>query len=155
MDSLRLAPHLVPKPLWEVSAYRRLSRSEWNAVRKDALAAADNRCSICNADGQGLTCHEEWEYQEEQAVAEMTGFMIVCRDCSGVIHFGRTMKAGYREQALQHMCRVNGISEADAGRAVRTAFDVWKRQSRLPLWTVRVRPQLLERYPALAKLVGA
>lgn len=154
MESLRLAPHLVPRPLWEISAYRMLGRSKWNAIRKEVLAAADNKCSICNAGGPGLTCHETWEYEEQRAIAEMSGFVIVCRACSGVIHFGRTMAAGYREQALQHMCRINGISEEEAERAIGAAFDVWKRQSRLLSWTVRVHPKLLERYPALAGLAG-
>lgn len=155
MEKLRLGPRLIPSPLWGISAAKRLKKSEWNAIRKDALAAAGNKCSICNNSSQRLFCHEEWTYDEDQAVATLTGFVIVCPACSGVIHFGRSQAVGYHNEALEHMRQVNGISTAEAEELIQVAIRLWKRQSQTPAWRAQVQPELLGRYPALARLANA
>jgi hypothetical protein len=151
-NDLKLVPNLVPTPLWHISAYHILRKAEWDTIRRDSLTAADNQCSICRSGGPGLICHEKWEYDERQAIATLTGFVIVCRACNNVIHFGRAKVVGYANDARQHMCRVNGISETDANKAIHAAWDAWQRRSEILEWTVRVDAVLLERYPALTKL---
>lgn len=148
----RLRPRLGPRPLWGVSAYRLLTRSQWQRIRGDALTAAANTCSVCGAvREQGMVCDEEWIYAHGRAL--MHAFRAICPDCNGVTHFGRTNAAGYGQVALEHMARVNAITVGDALAIVDADFEEWRRRSQAD-WTVVVSADLLARYPELAGLVG-
>jgi hypothetical protein len=146
-----LSPRLVPEPLWRISGTRLLIRSQWKKIRQDALEACAGACSICGAVRERMVCDEDWTYKDN--VATLEGVQIICPDCNGVIHIGRTMSAGYGDVALEHLMRVNAIDVKEARLLISSALATWREQSMLN-WTVAVSPHLLERYPALATLSG-
>jgi hypothetical protein len=149
---LRLRPRLVPEPLWRLSANRRLKRSQWQRIREDALEAAANACSVCGVvRDKGMVGDEEWSY--ESGLALLADIRIVCPDCSAVTHISEADRAGFRAVALAHMCRINGISRAEAESVISVEFELWRERSSVT-WTVTVAPNLLDRYPALSALVG-
>ena len=149
---LKLRPRLVPEPLWGLSAYRLLKQSQWQRIRRDALAAAASACAICGAiRDKGMVCDEEWVYEGD--VARLIGTRIICPDCNGVTHIGRAGLAGYGDVALEHMARVNGITVREAQRLVALDAEEWHQRSR-GVWTVAVASDLLARYPFLSVLVG-
>lgn len=149
-----LEPELVPQPLWEISAYRLLpGRAAWDRIRNATLEAAGHRCSICGASGPRLHCNEQWNYDDANGVARLTGFQIVCVACHGAIHMGRTAAVGYLSDALAHLQRVNGITEPEARRMFHGAMEVWRERNQKH-WRVVVAPELLANFPELEVLVG-
>jgi hypothetical protein len=50
----------------------------------------------------------------------------VCIACHGVAHFGRSSALGYREQALSHLAKVNGISMAEAKEYALSKEKEWR-----------------------------
>ncbi len=150
---IRLLPELVPRPLWGISAYRLLDRPVWKAIRKNAIEAARNRCSICgNAKGL-LTCHEKWSYDDERLTATLVGLEIHCDPCDAVTHAGRSIVHGSADVILEQLCKVNGCTPAEAKRIVTAAYMQWKERSRKE-WTVAVAAPLLKKYPQLEIVSG-
>lgn len=149
-DHFKLRPRLVPRPLWGVSAYRLLKRSEWQQIRRAALTAAANTCAMCCVVRyRGMVCDEDWSYVN--GIALLREVQVVCPDCNAVIHFGRTNVAGYGQVALEHMARINGVTVEETVPLIDAAFAEWRERSQIN-WTVAIAPELLERYPELAAL---
>jgi hypothetical protein len=157
----KLQPSPVPAPLWEISAYRVLNRrAPWNQIREAALERSGHRCLICGVMPQPdlatdcrLYCHEKWHYDDLKALATLKGFEMLCAECNGAAHMGRSSALGYEEQAVMHLCRVNGITEAQARFMFRRAMDIWKARSQKQ-WKVAVSRALSARYPQLRVLHG-
>jgi hypothetical protein len=78
-------------------------------------------------------------------------FASICEACHNVVHIGRSLAHGKRSEALIHLCKVNGISTANAENLVSSALHAWQQRSRKK-WKVVVRPGLLKAYPQLAVL---
>lgn len=155
---MKLAPELIPEPLWNISAARLLGRRSkaWREIRSNALQAADNTCSACGEmtpGGKFMVCDELWSYDEQQGEATLTGVRILCPSCDHARHFARAQQLGMGPDALAALARVNGISEERARVLQAEAQAVWVRRSRLS-WTVRVSDSFLTAYPALATLDG-
>jgi len=149
-----LVPALVPEPLWGLSAAAKLPRSQWQAIRAEALRLGDSRCAHCGTrHDKGLVCHELWDYGEDDFVATLAGFQIVCRDCTSVHHIGRAAKLGFKEQALAHMATVNGTSVEKAVNDADAAYLLWRERSDHG-WRIRVDEMLLRAYPQLATIDG-
>ncbi len=152
--ALSLLPDLVPEPVWAHSAYRLLAKSAWKRIRLATLDASGSRCEICGvAQDKGMICDEVWTYDDAAAIGTLSKVQILCRDCSGVKHIGQTAVAGYRDVAFAHMAKVNGTTVEEARVLVGEAMRTWRARSQ-HRWTVRVAPDLLNRYPELAILDG-
>lgn len=63
-------------------------------------------------------CDEEWEYDDDQGLAVLAGFRMLCPDCNAVVHPGNTSLRGLGDVALEHMARVNGTTVEVAHREV-------------------------------------
>ena len=114
-NSLKLQPELVPEPLWGTSAHRLLGHTKpWATIRKAALQAAENSCSVCRTTQSRLSCHDQWRYEDNKGVATLVGFTILCADCHGATHMGRAVEHGFGEEAIAQRCRVNRITRAAA-----------------------------------------
>lgn len=149
---MKLRPELVPKPLFGISAYRLLGRgAEWKAIRLDTLRASGNRCSVCGTGGKGLTCHESWDYDDQQRHATLVALVIHCPDCDTATHMGRAVQHGLEGVAIAQLCLVNGCTEDSARKQFKEAMAVWRRRSGHD-WTTFVTDSLLTRHPALAVL---
>lgn len=159
MHSLKkpnLQPQLVPKPLWGISARRKLGRGSWQHIRQDAIKAARQSCEICGESpnaiyGDPLTCHEVWRYDDILATATLLGFEIHCPKCDLVTHMGRAMAHGFGDDALDQLCRVNGTTRLEAKQIYTDAMALWQKRS-VKKWRVKVAKTLLRRYPQLTKL---
>lgn len=153
---LELCPELVPKPLWGISAYRKLGRSSWQRIRQDAVKSAHQSCEICGESpnpiyGDPLMCHEVWRYRDSSATATLMGFEIHCAKCDLVTHMGRAMTHGLGDAALDQLCRVNGVTRVEARRMYTDALALWEKRN-AKKWRVTVARALLKRYPRLINL---
>lgn len=146
---LKLQPKLVPEPLWGISAYRLLRRgARWKQIRRDTLEALGHLCSVCGAASPPLSCHEKWNYDDRTRTATLTGFMILCAACDAATHMGRAVLHGQSDIALKQLCRVNGITLAEAKQLFLKTRMVWQERSHKK-WRVAVARSLLKKYPQL------
>lgn len=150
--SIPLGPELVPKPLWGISLYRLLPRKEWELIRGRELALAGNRCAVCSAPGPGLTCHEQWLYDDSRLLAVLVGFEIHCQDCDLVTHMGRALRKGLRRRAVSQFCKVNCATASQAMAAFEHAMTIWRARNEKK-WTVGLDNSVIARYPALEGLL--
>lgn len=150
---LRLLPQLVPKPLWGMSAYRKIDRGSWQRIRQDALKAAGQRCEICGVSPLNgpLTCHEVWQYDDGRKRATLDRLEIHCTKCDTATHMGRAFRHGQGEVALEQLSLVNGITRREARQIYSRAIIIWK-QRNTKTWRVAVEEALVRRYPCLAVL---
>lgn len=150
--AIELRPNLIPRPLENVNGHDLLKKRDWQMIRSDVLAAANNRCSICSFAGLAPEAHEQWEYDDNQHIASLTKIIAICQQCHHVIHFGQRGTGGYSWSLVEHIQWVNQIDRKTALVLLATGLDVWHRRSRIPSWSVRVGRSVLMRYPKLAKL---
>jgi hypothetical protein len=120
----RLTTELVPRGSWYDNMRSVLPKTEWDKLRKSVYAEYDHRCGICGAEAR-LNCHEIWEYDDQQHIQTLRGFIALCDWCHHVKHLGLAGiladegKLDY-EKVVQHFMIVNGCD--------RTAFEDYKHQ---------------------------
>jgi len=102
-----------------------------------------------------MICHEVWEYDEEAGVATLGLLTIVCPACNLAEHPGRAGAGNVDRaaEALDHLAAVNEISLMEATLLLDEAGAIWARRSRRG-WRVTVAAELVQRFPALAILIG-
>lgn len=148
-------PDLVPSPLFGKSCYRLLPNSQWRKLRKRVIDERGSACEICgNQPDKGLTCHEQWAYDDEHLTATLVGFEMCCRLCSLCHHpgfAGVAIGAQALRDVEQHTMRVNGMTLAEVRDLHRAAFAEWRRRSR-DGWTQSIAPGLVTRHPELVLL---
>lgn len=160
--SLKLTPALVPAPLWGRSVYNTLPRKQWELLRQVVLEAAANTCQHCEAQYEkGMICHEVWEYDDQKQVATLTALVIVCRDCNSVLHLGKSLLIGQKkgesglvergEQAVEHLKKINRITDQEARKLIKDAFKTHSARSR-QAWQIQIASNLVEKHPILAEL---
>jgi hypothetical protein len=102
-----------------------------------------------------MVCHEVWAYDDQNHIATLTAFEIVCRDCDSVLHFGKSLLISERkgidrdERAILHLMKVNGIRKRQANELIMAAFDKWLERSDHKTWAVQIAPELTSTYPIL------
>lgn len=149
---LKLRPEPIPKALWGHSAYQMLRRgAQWKQIRRDFLAAAENRCAACGGCDAPLCCEGKWVYDDAGGVATLKGFAVFCPACAAATNLARTIRHGRGEYALGQLSRVNGISAAGAERLAREAMKTWRERNGKQ-WLIRVAADLMDRYPQLRVL---
>jgi hypothetical protein len=159
---LKLMPALVPAPLWGKSVCNTLPRKQWESLRRSVLEVAANTCLHCEAQYEkGMICHEVWEYDDLKQVATLTALAIVCRDCNSVLHLGKSLLIGQKkgesglvergEQAVEHLKKINRITDQEARKLIKDAFKTHSSRSR-QTWEIQIASNLIEEHPILANL---
>jgi len=148
----RLAPELIPAPLWGVSAYRKFGKTKpWKEIRQDTLELAGDKCGACGADEPQLSCHDAWSYDDTRCVATLIGFEIRCQSCHNATHIGRANALGFEQEAHAQLRKVNGCTQEEVDAMVEAAMEMWEKRS-MKRWTVVVAPALLKQYPRLEEV---
>ena len=131
---MKLIPELVPETAWNQSLAKLLPRNIWNSIRKDIIERNGMKCQICGETEGTMNLHEIWEYDDVKYIQKLDGFILLCRMCHHVKHFGlagilaREGKLDFNE-VMKHFCRVNNCSEKDFKKQVNEAFEIWRRRS--------------------------
>ena len=165
LPTIRLAPRLVPRPLWGRSAARLLPEERWRAVRAAVVERSDSTCAVCgHRQRRWMVCDEDWRYAlvdrgsgGERGVARLVALRLLCPRCDRVVHLGHTESRHGREgadDALRHAARVNGIDVTDARLLAEAAFEAWARLSSVSRWTVEVAPDVAARHPSVRVVEG-
>ena len=131
---MKLNFELVPDSCWYSNLRSILSPAQWDVVRKEAYARAGGKCAICGAPTTRLEAHEQWEYDEKNAIQKLKTVIAVCKNCHEVIHIGRTSLMGNEERACAHFMKVNGCTYAEYRKALGEANEAHRRRNLIPEW---------------------
>ena len=131
---MKLNFELVPDSCWYSNLRSLLPPGGWDVIRKKAYARAGGRCMICGAPAKRLEAHEQWSYDEDNAVQKLENIIAVCRPCHEVIHIGRTQLMGREREASEHFMKVNGCSYAEYRQALGEANEAHRRRNKIPEW---------------------
>lgn len=134
---MKLTIELVPQTSWFSNLRSLLSSEDWDKIRKHCYKQANYKCEICDGVGpkHPVECHETWEYLE--GVQKLTGLISLCPSCHEVKHIGLAGIKGRRKEAMNHFCKVNNCSMAEADKYVAEAFKIWENRSQQE-WTLDV-----------------
>lgn len=132
----RLSVELVPSTQWGINLRSALSQADWERCKRYVRDRSGDRCEVCGGRGPRwpVECHEKWAYELIGLRQRLVGLIALCPACHEVKHIGRAGVVGRSEEALAHLCQVNGWP-IEAGREyVRVEMMRWRERSRWPWW---------------------
>ena len=141
-----LLVEMVPRTSWGDNLRSRLSKSDWDKLRKRQARFAGWRCEICGESGkdQGFNWpvegHEIWSYDDKTHVQKLDGIISLCPLCHKVKHFGRTANVDGTDAvvaALKRLMRLNDWTLKQAEKHIKDAFDLWVERSTAP-WSLNL-----------------
>lgn len=132
MKEPKLTITLVPRSSFCRNLRSELPRSTWDAIRKKVYELANNKCEICGGQGNRhpVECHEVWDYDDENKIQHLNGFMALCPSCHLVKHAGRASVRGFWDEAMEQLAKVNKWSLENAEKYANKQFGVWFERSR-------------------------
>lgn len=111
---------------------------DWERLRKMIYRRAGYRCEACGAGRdpdarRWLEAHERWRYLREtrsgRLSQRLSRLVALCTPCHQATHFGHAQIQGHDQEALAHLCHVNGWTAQQAWGHVDAAFELWQRRS--------------------------
>jgi hypothetical protein len=129
---MKLTIELVPSSSWYSNVRSNVSKKEWDIIRKKVYAEYDYKCSICKGKGDKhpVECHEVWEYNDDNHIQKLIGMIALCPNCHKVKHIGRAQITNEFYVALEHLSKINNITEKDAEFYIEAQFEQWARRSK-------------------------
>ena len=132
-QKLELIVELVPSTSWYNNMRKAVSKADWDKIRKGIYKQHNHKCGICQSHSR-LNCHEIWQYDDQQHIQTLTGFIALCDWCHHVKHIGLAgilAKKGELdyEQVIQHFMRVNDCDRETFLNHRAEAFAQWRERS--------------------------
>ena len=137
MKAYKLTFEMVPEECWGYSLYHKLTKEDWDLVRKDAYRRAGYRCRICGAKGR-LEAHEQWEYDDQNALQKLTDVLALCSACHAVKHISRSQLVGKGDEAMRHFMQVNGCSQIEFHEELGKANELYRQRNKIEGWVTDV-----------------
>jgi hypothetical protein len=131
---MKLSIELVPSTVWESSLYRLLPRNIWDKIRNEHIARHGRKCQVCGETRGVMNLHEIWNYDDENHVQKLDGFILLCKMCHHVKHIGLAGilasqgKLDY-DKVIEHFCKVNACSKQEFEEHKAEAFEIWSIRS--------------------------
>ena len=135
--TLKLTIELVPATSWGDNVRSRVSRTQWDVLRKQVYANANYHCECCERPVRVLDCHEIWQYDELTRVQTLAGLQALCKACHQVKHIGRAAVMGHYVEACQWLQHVNKMDNETMNAYLVEVFSVYQRRSQM-VWTVNI-----------------
>ena len=124
----KLLLELIPKTCHYKNARKKLTTTQWNALRKFVYERADNVCEICGLTGneQGyhnnLECHEIWSFNQRTYTQKLIGLVALCPLCHQSKHFGRATRMGKKKLIMSHLRKINKWTLQETLRHITKAY---------------------------------
>lgn len=139
MRELKLTIGLVPKTSWYDNLREAVPKAKWDELRKTVYSEYDHKCGICGAEGR-LNCHEVWEYDDENYVQRLNGFIALCTLCHFVKHIGLASILASKgqlnfDEVIRHFMGVNNCEREIFEAHQKAAWAQWRERSKHP-WNV-------------------
>jgi len=136
-NNLKLTTELVPQPLWFKSLREAMGRKNWDKVRFKAYSDYNHQCGICGIHPDRLECHEIWEYDDDNHIQYLKGFIALCVPCHNIKHLGLVnmrisrgeLKQEYYDDLIKHFMKVNGCNEDVFDQHNDDVFAQWEQRS--------------------------
>ena len=127
----KLIPEMIPKTSFFINLRSMLRKDEWDDLRRATYRRANYVCEICSGKGteHPVECHEVWDYNENTSIQKLVRCIALCPACHEAIHLGLAGVRGRKKQAMEHLKKVNGLSDADVQEIVDGAWKLWKRRN--------------------------
>lgn len=131
---------LVPSSCWFTNVRTCVSPQDWERLRRMITRRAGQACEVCGARkdpavSRWLEAHERWAYDEHTSTQTLRRLICLCSDCHLSTHLGFANVTGRTAQALAHLRKVTGMTEAQLSRHVHHAETAWTNRSRRT-WTL-------------------
>jgi hypothetical protein len=126
---------MIPRSCWFTNVRTCVTPpQDWERLRHMITGRADRRCEACGAGEdrsvqRWLEAHERWAYDESAGVQVLRRLICLCSDCHLATHLGYANVTGRANQALEHLRRVTGMTDAEVDRHVQAAGELWIRRS--------------------------
>lgn len=130
---MKLTTELVPASSWYNNVRKNVATQVWDRIRHRIYRKYNYKCGICGAK-EKLNCHEIWEYDDENYIQKLVGFIALCNMCHFVKHLGfaeilaRRGELDYNK-VIVHFTRVNECSREVFGEYKEEVFDIWEERS--------------------------
>jgi hypothetical protein len=133
LPPLKLKIEMVPTSTWGQNLRLSIPASKWDKLRKAVHEKNGNKCEICGSDHR-LSCHEEWDFNEETGSQKLVGLGTVCGMCHHVAHIGRSKQLAAQghldiKAVVDHFLTVNGVGMDVFAQAENEATSKWLHMS--------------------------
>ncbi len=144
MSEFRLSIELVPATCWYKNLRKNMAKPDWDKLRRQIYADYGHKCAICGDTKSQLNCHEIWDYDDNNHIQILKGFVALCQMCHHVKHIGNAgilADQGYLDfgAVVSHFLKVNGCTKSDFEKYQIEAFQTWRQRSQLQ-WRVDLGP---------------
>lgn len=138
VPTLKLTFELVPRTAWFSNVRSMVSKQNWDVLRKECYAQANNLCEICGGRGSQhpVEAHEVWQYDDKQKIQKLVRLIALCPSCHSVKHIGNSLLRGVEEGTLSHfqdaLCHfqaVNVLTQKEATELLKDAFNIWEERN--------------------------
>lgn len=128
---LKLTFELVPRTAWFLNVRSMVSKHNWDVLRKECYAQANNLCEICGGRGSQhpVEAHEIWQYDDKHKLQKLVRLIALCPSCHSVKHIGNSFLRGEAEDALRHFQAVNVLTQKEAIDLLKDAFSIWEERN--------------------------
>jgi len=127
---MKLTIELVPSTTWYNNVRSLVSQTEWDTLRHNCYANAGYRCEICGVSGR-LECHEIWEFNNDTKTQRLAGLIALCKNCHRVKHPGLAKMKGESSLVINHLMKINKITESQAIEYIEKSFEIWRERSKI------------------------
>lgn len=136
----KLEVSLIPAKAWGRNVRAVVSESSWFTLRSKFGAIFDAYknypalteplvCSGCGKSfSENLHLHEKWEFDDENLIQKLSGFVAICEDCHNAIHMGRANLVGVGDSAREHIKKVNSWTDSQLIKHLNDASSQWSRR---------------------------
>lgn len=131
---MKLKIELVPSTAWYSNLRSKISKKEWDKIRKQSYANAGYKCDICNIKNK-LNCHEIWEYDDEKHIQKLSGFIALCDNCHMIKHIGFAGIQSNRNlldmgKLIKHFEKINKVDRKTFDKHHSESFKIWQERSK-------------------------
>jgi hypothetical protein len=133
---MKLTIELVPKTSWYSNVRSKVSKTEWDIIRKKSYKNAGYKCEICGDIGQNqgvsypVECHEIWEYNDVNKKQILKGLISLCPYCHKTKHIGLAQINNEIDIVINQLIKVNNMTSSQAEEYIENAFDIWRKRNK-------------------------
>ena len=132
----KLPLNLIPSTSWWKSVRSKISKNQWDLIRRQVYQQANYACETCGVKKVRLDCNEVWEYKGNRQI--LTRLEAVCRQCHLTQHMGYASLIGKYQEAFIHLIRVNNWTREQGRIYVQKKWKEWEERSKIE-WALDYR----------------
>lgn len=125
----KLPLNLIPTTSWWKNVRSKISKSQWDLIRRQVYQQANYACEICRIRKIRLDCNEVWEYKDKKQI--LVKLEAVCRQCHLTQHMGYASLIGKHREAFNHLIKVNKWTREQGVIYVQEKWKEWEQRSKI------------------------